>query len=160
VHLTLCAEKMSVPEHLWRFPTAAAIASLAERFDLPNTVDMQDWEWEVADPARVEEFIEAYEHRQMSDDERFTIMETIIQSCEEQPAALNGNPAWCRTLALLEANIHLHIYSVWYWSDLENDNGDDQWRVTPFLREILNRHKPQFSQQNDAPNALPRNGRS
>jgi hypothetical protein len=69
-----------IPEHLWRSPTRAAINALALRFDLPNTQGMQDWEHEVADADRIHEFIAAYQSGQLDDDERFTLMELIIQS--------------------------------------------------------------------------------
>jgi hypothetical protein len=47
-------------------------------------------------------------------------------------------------LRLLEQNIELHAYSVWYWSDLENELGDEIWHVTPFLRKIVDRFKHRF----------------
>ncbi|MDR2012165.1 MAG: hypothetical protein LBQ20_03815 [Rhodanobacter sp.] len=146
---------MSVPEHLWRYPTSSAIDSLAKRFEFPNTPEMQDWEWEVANPKRISEFLDAYENGQLTDDERFTLMEIIIQSFEDLglkvkfdpewqhvlPMALD--PRWHHVLVLLDQNIDLHAYSVWYWSDLENENedGDDQWQVTPFLRSIVAKHR-------------------
>lgn len=141
---------MSVPEHLWRFPTREAIDSLARRFDLPNTPGMQDWEWEVADPARIDEFVDAYESGALSDDEKFTLMETIIQSFDELEEPLEGNHGWERVLNLIDEGIDLHGYSVWYWSDLENDDVEDQWRVTRFLRPILSKHRARLMQQGDA----------
>ncbi len=74
---------MTVPEHLWRFPTADARASLAARFGVPNEPHIQDWEWEVADPARIDEYISAYVDAGLTDDERFTLMETVIQAFED-----------------------------------------------------------------------------
>ena len=56
------------------------------------------------------------------------------------------DPRWHRALDLLEQNIDLHAYSVWYWADLENDNQDEQWRVTPFLRRVLARHREGLEQ--------------
>jgi hypothetical protein len=79
---------MTVPEHLWRFPTEQAIASLAARFDLPNESYMQDWEWEVADPERIDEYITVYNSGELNDDERFTLMETIVQLTSQEPRAL------------------------------------------------------------------------
>jgi hypothetical protein len=109
---------MSVPEHLWRFPTRAAIDALARRFGLPNTPGMQDWEWEVADPDRIAEFLAAYESGELSDDERFTLMETLLQSFEDLPEPTASDPRWQRTLQLLAQNVQLHRYSLWYWSDV------------------------------------------
>ena len=74
---------MSVPKHLWRFPTAAVIDSLARRLSLPNTPRMQDWQWEVADCARLSEFLDAYENSGLTDDERFTLMEIMLESFED-----------------------------------------------------------------------------
>lgn len=132
---------MSVPEHLWRFPTAAAIDALAKRFALPNTPDMEDWPWEVADAGRLDEFIEAYRDPNLSDDERFTLMEIMLQSFENLGARLSTDPRWPRILYILDQHIDLHAHSVWYWSDLENDDHDEQWRVTPFLRRVLAEHR-------------------
>jgi len=136
---------MSVPEHLWRFPTQKTIESLAKRFNLPNTPDMQDWEWEVADSDRIDEFISAYESGELNKDEKFTLMETIIQSFEELEIPLLREPRWKKVLNLLEDNIELHIYSIWYWSDLEFDNKDEQYRVSPFIRPILMKYKDKFT---------------
>lgn len=132
---------MSVPEHLWRFPTAAAIDSLAKRFGFPNSPDMQDWEWEVADAARLDKFLAAYESGELNDDERFTIMETILQSFEDLGPDLRLDPRWPRVLELLDRNIDLHAHTVWYWSDLEQENEEDAWLVTPYLRDILEKHR-------------------
>ena len=138
---------MSIPEHIWRFPTRKAIDSLAKRFNFPNTPEMQDWEWEVADADRIDEFISVYESGQLDDDEKFILMETIIQSFEELNSPLATEPRWGKILKLIEKNIQLHIYSVWYWSDLENDNKDEQWRVNPFIKSILMKYKDRFAQQ-------------
>ena len=133
---------MSVPEHLWRCPTAAAIASLARRFDLPNHRNMQDWEWEVADPARLDEFIAAYDDGTLDDDERFTLMETIIQSCEsafeESGRTPDNERHWHGTLERLRRNVDLHIHSLWYWAQPESEcEGAEAWIVTPDLRRVL-----------------------
>ncbi len=132
-----------MPEQLYRFPTRKAIDSLAERFGLENQPWMQDWEWEVADPDRAEEFATVYKTALLSDDERFTLLEMILQSFEERPQALENDRTWLDMLHLIEQNIDLHISTVWYWALTDNDT-DDVWRVTPFMREILARHVDRF----------------
>ncbi|MGD8883508.1 MAG: hypothetical protein PVI82_16535 [Desulfobacterales bacterium] len=136
---------MSVPEHLWRFPTTEARVSLAKRFGLPYSDQMQDWEYEVADANRIDEFISVYESGELDDDEKFSLMETIIQSFEDLEISLSDEPRWQRVLNLIENNIELHRYTVWYWSMLENSNKFEQWRVTPFIESILIKHKEKFS---------------
>lgn len=140
---------MSIPEHIWRFLTRRAIDSLAARFNFPNTPEMQDWEWEVADPKRIPEFVSVYESGELDDDEKFTLMETIIQSFADLEIPLSDNEYWKHVLEIIEKNIDLHIYSVWYWSDLETEteNEDEQWHVTPDLRSILFKYKGNYAQQ-------------
>jgi len=132
---------MSVPEHLWRFPTQAAIASLAKRFCLPNTPEMQDWEWEVADCARIDEFCAAYLSGELTEDERFVLMETLLQSFEELDTPVAKHPAWQTVLELLDRHVELHGRTIWYWSNPGCKNLEDSWRITPFVRSILARHK-------------------
>jgi len=132
---------MSVPEHLWRFPTAAAVDSLARRFGLPNDPSMQDWPWVVADAHRLDEFLAAYEYGGLSDDERFTLMEIILQSFEDLATSTGFDPRWDRALDTIDRNIDLHASSVWYWSALETDDQRELWLVTPSLRSILQKHR-------------------
>ncbi|ELP29797.1 hypothetical protein RBSWK_06258 [Rhodopirellula baltica SWK14] len=138
---------MTVPEPLWRFPTREAIARLASRFDVPNEPHMQDWEWEVADPSRLDEYLKAYNGAELSDDERFTLMETIIRAFDDLPVPLDADERWQVTLSILDENIDLHAYSVWYWSDLEYELSDETWRVTPFLRKLVQKHQGRLDPQ-------------
>ena len=137
---------MNIPEHLWRFPTRKAIDSLAARFGLVCSTQMQDWEWEVADPARIDEFLSAYASGELDEDERFTIMETLLQSFEESEIELWSDPRWITVLNHLERNIDLHAYSAWYWSCLDSDDAQEWFRLTPHLREILARHRARLEQ--------------
>lgn len=132
---------MVVPEHLWRFDTATAVDSLARRFGLPNDPGMQDWPWEVANPDRLDEFLAAYEDAGLGDDERFTLMEMIIQSFEDLGPAMAEDPRWERTLEAIDKGIELHAHTVWYWAAVDTENPDEQWLVTPFLRKILKKHR-------------------
>jgi hypothetical protein len=72
-------------------------------------------------------------------------METIIQSFEDSDEPLADSSSFGQVLRALEANIVLHIHSVWYWSDLDNDDLDQSWRVTPFMRRILSKHRDRFA---------------
>lgn len=109
-----------VPERLWRCPTRAAIDALALRFALPNTPEMQDWEYEVADPGRIDEFIAAYRSGQLDEDERFTLMETILASFDQLDGAGHSDPRWATVRGLLEANVMLHARTIWYWASPES----------------------------------------
>lgn len=57
---------MSVPEHLARHPTRAAVNRLSQFFGIRSVPGMQDWEIEVADPSRCTEFVSEYESLSIS----------------------------------------------------------------------------------------------
>ncbi len=102
---------------------------------------MQDWEWEIADSSRLDEYPGLYKSGCLTGDERFTLMETIIQAFEDLPAELESDARWHDTLTLLDTEVDLHAYTIWYWSDLEDDLGEECWRVTPFLRKLVEKHQ-------------------
>jgi hypothetical protein len=137
---------MSVPEHLWRFPTTAAQMRLAHLLNLAYHDSMQDWEWVVADASRVAEFLHLYESGDLSEDEQFSLMEIIIQSVEESETAL-ATGEWQRVLRLLDEKISVHAYSVWYWAVPDEDDPEAHWRVTPDLRRVLEKHRSRLAQQ-------------
>jgi hypothetical protein len=141
---------VSVPEHLWRFPTREAIDSLADRFGLRNTPEMQDWEWEVADPARLDEFLAAYLSGGLSEDERFTLMETLLQCFEESEVDLASDQRWAQVAAALDSHIELHAHTVWYWSCVDDHDSANWFRVTPCVRRILERHRTRLEQPGGA----------
>lgn len=126
-----------VPERLVRHPTAEAIAALAARFGLPNVPGMQDWEYEVSDPTREDEFLTGYALPELSEDERFVLMMTIIDSFEQLLAA-GPDPRWSEVLRRLEDDFATHISTVHYWA-CGSDPVEDCWRVTPDMRRLRDR---------------------
>jgi len=139
--------------HLWRCPTAAAMNALAKRLDLPPPPLEYDWELAVADSTRIDEFVTLYENGGLTDDERFTLMEVILNSVihavAENDTSILKSDIWQKILTLLEQNIEIHIYSVWYYSSVEYDDVDieDSWCIAPFMRPILARHQGRFAKQ-------------
>jgi hypothetical protein len=131
---------VDIPEHLIRYPTKRAIDALASRFDLRNEPHMQDWQWEVADPERLDEFLAVYNLPELTDDERFVLMEIIIESFEETSAILEHDPGWHAVLDWLDHNIAIHAHTVWYWS-CDDEVLENCWRVTPYLRLVRDRHR-------------------
>lgn len=118
-------ELIYIPSYLFRCATAGAINSLADKFDLPNSRGMQDWEWEVADPTRIDEFIDAYLNGNLNDDERFTIAETIIQSFHDSGKELKESKKWEAFLTIIETNRSLHIHTIHYWASDDVQEQDD-----------------------------------
>lgn len=134
----------NIPEHLVRYWSGEAIDVLARRFNLPNTPFMQDWPWEVADYRRIEEFLDAYDDDELGDDERFVLMDILIQSAEDLGSNLAQSPVWLKIQDRLDKNIALHIYHVWYWACLENEHLADAWQVAPTMRALLKKYQHQF----------------
>jgi hypothetical protein len=141
---------MAMPKHIWRCPTREAIDALARRFGLPNYPWMQSWEHEVADHKKLDEFLAAYETSELSDDEKFTLMEIIIDSFEDfarRGGDLASDPRWKRTLTFLDRNIRLHAYSIWYWSCPDAKNEEEVFYASPCIRPILAAHLDYFFEQ-------------
>lgn len=85
---------------------------------------MQDWEYEVASAERLPEFLLAFETGQLDDDERFTLMETIIESFLELESESKWRVAWPRIEAHLRSDIELHAHTIWYWARFETPLSD------------------------------------
>lgn len=137
------ADRMNVPEHLWRFPTLAAVQSLAQRFSLAYAPEDQDWERTAADSTRIDDFLAAYVSGELDDDERFVLMELLIASFEHIAADTGApDPRWPHLLALLDQHVELHAFSLWYWADPDDPMDEDKlWHVTPSLRLLLAKHR-------------------
>ena len=118
-----------------RFPTRAARDALAERFGLPNEEWMQDWEYQVADAARIDDFL-AYAESDPDDDEAFIHMMMIFQSFEDLGEAALHDARWERVVRLLQRRFELHRSTLQYWANLsETPEGD--WQITPLVRSVI-----------------------
>jgi hypothetical protein len=139
---------MTVPERHWRFPTQAAIDSLATRFSLPNTRGMQDWEYQVADKTRLPEFLAALEQEKFTDDERFTLSATVMQCFEDRAAAgcqLDQSDEWKRFVALLRSRPELHADTLCYWSSLDSTL-EDAFLISRLVRPLWAELEPTLAE--------------
>ena len=78
-----------LPRHLWRFPTRAAILALAKRFDLPYGEGDQDWEYTAPRDDQMPEYLATYTSGDLNDDERFVLMEMMIDRLNGLPEKRN-----------------------------------------------------------------------
>ncbi len=135
-----------IPEIPRRGSTAAARASLAYRFGLPYDPFSQDWEWEVADPARFDEFVDAYVSGVLDEDERLALMEMLIQCVEDLDLpSLASSPQWHSVATLLLTHSGLHANSVRYWSCLGERDLENCFRVSSPMRglwKVIGRDEP------------------
>ena len=136
-----------LPKKYIRYPTWAAMESLAERFDIFIHLSMQDWERGAADPNRIDEFWAAYESGELTDDEKFVLMEMIIASFERlsHDELLAKNSTWQTVLRTLDETIDLHITSVLDWSLWSGPLEEfDPEPVSLAMLNILEKHKARF----------------
>lgn len=119
-----------------RSRTYAARKELAARFALPFAEDMQDWEWEVADATRFDEFIGVYRSASLNDDERSSLMEVLIQCTEDMELQSNHVAAWSTIEPLLLARPDLHRSTVAYWACLHEAEPAARFRVSANMRQL------------------------
>lgn len=131
-----------LPDRFVRYPTGRGRADLAARLGLSIDRFSQDWEWEVAEPGQFATWLAVYRHGDLSDDERFSLMEMLVQCVEEMvrdngpPGRLEEFPAWRAVADLLRARPQLHASTVAYWSVFGQDDPDGQFRVSSPMRRV------------------------
>jgi hypothetical protein len=120
---------------------------------------MQDWPLEVADHARVAEFIELL--REASDpDDRHALMELVLFSLDEAETDFQSE-SWPAVSELLEREPLLHANTIIYWSAGElSDDGvwrllrdhEGWWSLTPRMRSVLHHVRDAIGFTEFAPN--------
>ena len=126
---------MNSKEPKFRCGTAKARNSLIAKFNLPHEDWMQDWPYEVSEPEKIDQYFKYYD--QVTDeDEKFYLMELLIQATDEQTEILKFNQYWLEVKTRLTKNFPIHEYTVHYWSSFENENLEDSWNITPYMREL------------------------
>lgn len=123
------------PERHW---TAASIETLAEMFELPNSPQMQDWPYEVADHKRVEEFMRVLRGPPISSDVQFTLLDLIFQSVDDSNIDLSTSKVGDELSRHITRNFEEHAYQIWYWAAFDLDVAD-AFRISPFCRELWNK---------------------
>lgn len=117
-----------------RFVTNKAIEELTKGLNLIYDLDdYQDWEYIVGKPEDVEKYINYY-NSEINDDCKFALMEIIIQAIEDQEKKSDFLKYLEITQKILSINFKIHEYSIFHWCCFDNENLEDCWKVTPYLR--------------------------
>lgn len=124
---------MKVPA--FRCASQNAIQILAAAFKYPYASDMQDWEYEVATLSDIEKYFEKYTSA-TDDDIRFVLMEMIIETSNQTEELDWITVFWPRVVLLLKSNFDLHAYTIYYWSCFDNDNVEDGFYITAYMRTL------------------------
>ncbi len=67
--------------------------------------------------------------------------ERSSRSLEED---LETHPRWTELLDLLEENAVLYASTIWYWATPAADDAVAEWKVAPYLLEVLQRRRDVF----------------
>jgi len=98
---------------------------------------MQDWDIELADAARVEEFCDVYERQFWAEQEKSDLMRLIVASYDD--ALREGkveNQMWERISHLLKRDYDLHKDTIQYWSLMDEEDEENLFPATSFVREV------------------------
>lgn len=117
-------------------PSQVARAALAARFGLQFHEQMQDWEWEVADSTRFEEFLKVYHANDLDDPERHSLMELLIQCIEDMEVESLFDSAWLSVESLLLVRSDIHHFTIEYWACLDENEADAIFKVSPNMRKV------------------------
>lgn len=118
-----------------RYWTQSSEVSLAARLRVPWEVVMQDWPWEVAEPERLDEYLGLYDAL-TDDDERFTLMDVMLQAVEEQDSPLRLVQGWEELRQRIRQRPALHAWQMWYWRVWATATLTDAFFITPYTREL------------------------
>lgn len=117
------------------YPTKEAITSLNRVLSLPATGREQDWDVELADPARASEFITYLENQSLNGDEKRALMALILGSLDDLAHEEGIAPElWHRVRHLLQADRGLYIDIVERWkSEISADGEPDGFAISPLV---------------------------
>ncbi len=98
----------------------------------------QDWEWEMADADRLDEFINFYLNNCLEDHVKIILMELIISSFDDKINQGNDcSSDWNRIKTILKDNLLLHRETIEYWARRESKDEDECFAVTKYIRQLL-----------------------
>jgi hypothetical protein len=113
---------------------------LNELLNLPARGDEQDWDIELADPARLSEFLGTFKAYPLTLSVKKAFLALIIASYD---ILLQYDPDdddfyWTSIKGIMDSEKHEHISLLKYWAS-EDSNEDNVSPVTPRIRAYLNR---------------------
>ena len=118
--------------------TAGAIEKLNMLLDLPYMDWMQDWDIQLADSNRIQEFCDTYERENLDSNEKQALMALIIASYNNYLEE-RGNEVflWNKIAALLRQDFDLHKSTLLYWMCDDNKEVIGGFAVTPLIKALL-----------------------
>ena len=125
-----------------RYIPASSARKIATELNVEHDKWMQDWPLEVANPARVSEFLRYYQEGDWSDSERFGIMQLILYSLDEHGHSqeIESHPNWDTVSKLLVQNAGLHIWSFFDIGFVDDEECGEDHPVALLLQRLYREH--------------------
>lgn len=116
----------------------ASIDTLNRELSLPATGDEQDWDIELADPARIGEFLTFYRRADLTSDDRVALMCLMLASVDRYLETESGPPEqWKEMKCLLANDRDLHGEAIDYWSRSGEEDPESWFHITPLVRAVV-----------------------
>lgn len=138
---------MQLKDEFVRFAAGAVQKRLSERLGLDWYEGTQDWDLTASDSGRIREFLQVYKGDDLSDDEKFALMELIVSSFDDLAEAggnINREGLWTDCRHILINECWLHITTIHYWSSLTDQKPSDGFAITELIRPVWESVKTDF----------------
>ena len=114
------------------------IEQLSKELSLPFTGLEQDWDIEMADSNRINDFLEFYQQNNLSADKKVAMMSLILASYEDflTENDLIIDDRWEKIRSLLESKKVFFVDLINYWSIWNELDEDNLFEITPLVRNI------------------------
>lgn len=126
---------MTNPEPPFRFSTKEAQIEIALELNMPPPDNWQDWEYIFARGEDLEQYLEHYQNIK-NEDKKFVLMQIIIQATNDKERDGTLEKYWLKLQPLLLKDFNIHQYTIYYWCVFENENIEDCFAITLFMREF------------------------
>lgn len=131
------------------YTTSESIDNLIDYFQLEHLRDMKDtggrWAVFAADVHKLALFTEAYQTHFTSENDKFALMDLIIETCNEYINTIKYNESlnlldfeacWRKIKRYLVADQYLHATTLKYWYRADAESWEEIFDITPFIRGL------------------------
>ena len=115
--------------------------TLAAKFGYTIDRHAQDWPIEVAETHRLQDYLRVYEHDELSDLARTSLMEMILEATEMKMRDSPKAKEIISVQLILQRDFAEHSYLIHKWCDWNNDDLSESYDITPLMRNIWQANK-------------------
>jgi hypothetical protein len=122
------------------FPNKESILSLCKKLNLqPPDKFEQDWEYEVVDPNRIDDFLLLYNNdKSLTENEKVTLGILIIGSLNEAlDIGILSEDLWDTSWNTLKKDLVLHSRTLDYWACWDEKDITNCFPISQKLRSVL-----------------------